>query len=397
MEGRIGQERIRDLLKFLLRAVLFGLAAAFIVIWLFPELMDQRSGPAAAPRPPDSGAGRVSFHDAVAAVAPAVVNVYATRVHKPRSHPLFQDPLFKRFFGEVEVPEQIDRVFGTGVLLHPDGYVATNVHIIDEAEAIQVTLIDGRQAPARVVGIDPETELAVLRLEDARDLPVAPIGDSASLQVGDIVLAIGNPYDFGQTVTQGIVSATGRRSLGITTFEDFIQTDADINPGNSGGALISTDGLVVGINTANYSVTGSGGSQGIGFAIPVNLVVDVMRQLIEYGHVVRGWLGIEAQVVPRNFVDPAGMRPEGVLVAAVLQGSPAAEAGLMPGDILSEINGAPVADPRQAIQSIAGFKPGTVIELTAVRGWEQMRLNATVGQRPLFRTNRGESNTAPNP
>ena len=387
MDTGNSRHRLLKLLRFALQAAMAGLAAAFIIVWLYPEIVNPRGEHGgAAP----GLAGQTSFHDAVAAVAPAVVNVYATRVQRPQSHPLLQDPLFKRFFGDVVVPEQVDRVFGTGVLLHADGYVATNAHIIDDADEVQVTLNDGRMASAKVVGIDRETELAVLRLDNARNLPVAPIGDSSTLRVGDVVLAIGNPYEFGQTVTQGIVSATGRKSLGLTTFEDFIQTDADINPGNSGGALVNTEGLVVGINTANYSVTGTGGSQGIGFAIPINLVVEVMRELIEQGLVVRGWLGIEAQVVPRNIVDAEGMRAEGVLIAAVLQGSPAAEAGLKPGDILSEIDGKPVSDPRQAIQTIAGFKPGTMIELTAVRGWEQMQLHAIIGQRPLFRGDRQE-------
>ena len=207
------------------------------------------------------------------------------------------------------------------------------------------------------------------------------IGDSDRLKVGDVVLAIGNPYDFGQTVTQGIVSATGRTSLGITTFEDFIQTDADINPGNSGGALIDAYGEVVGINTASYSETGSGGSQGIGFAIPINLTMNIVRQLVTHGKVERGWLGIEAQALSPSELESIGLKNGGVLVAWVLQDSPAAAAGLQPGDVITEIGGNAVSGPRQAIQMIAGFRPGSRMPLKLVRGWNELDITATVGER----------------
>jgi Do/DeqQ family serine protease len=378
------RSRLLEILKFLLQAATAGLAVAFIVLWLFPDLAGGRSfrDPyGAASADPQS---RPSFHSAVMAVAPAVANVYATKVRETGVHPLFEDPLFKRFFGETQPQRTVDREFGSGVIVNADGYLLTNLHIIQEAEEIQVTLNDGRQVAARVVGVDPDTELAVLQLDSAANLPEAPIGDSDQLFVGDVVLAIGNPYDFGQTVTQGIVSATGRRSLGITTFEDFIQTDADINPGNSGGALINANGEVVGINTANYSETGSGGSQGIGFAIPINLAMNVMRQLIEYGHVVRGWLGIEAREVPQDALAAAGVENGGVLVAVVLQGGPAAVSGIRPGDILTAINDQPLHGPRQAIQLISHFRPGTVIRVSLLRGWEQIEVESQVGQRPAF-------------
>jgi Do/DeqQ family serine protease len=377
----VQRHRLFQALKFLLQAATAGLAAAFLALWLFPELaggrLDRTAGTAAAPSP-------ASFHSAVMAVAPAVANVYATKVRETGVHPLFQDPLFKRFFGEAQPERQVDREFGSGVIVNSEGYLLTNLHIIREAEEIQVTLSDGRQAAASVVGVDPDTELAVLQLDAAENLPEAPIGDSDQLQVGDVVLAIGNPYDFGQTVTQGIVSATGRRSLGITTFEDFIQTDADINPGNSGGELINVAGEVVGINTANYSETGSGGSQGIGFAIPINLAMDVMSQVIEYGHVVRGWLGIEAREVPQNVLAAAGIENGGVLVAVVLQNGPAALSGIRPGDVLTAINGEPLYGPRQAISLIARSRPGTIIRISLLRGWEQLEVESKVGQRPAF-------------
>ena len=369
--------QLLPLLKFVLRAVIAGLAAAFVILWIFPGI---RPGPATSSAAAALRSG--SFHEAVAAVAPAVVNVYATRVRREQLHPLLQDPLFQRFFGQTEPPEQVDRNLGSGVILDRNGYLVTNAHIINGADDILITLVDGRQGAAQVVGVDTDTDLAVLLIKGLKDPAVAPIGDSGQLQVGDVVLAIGNPFDFGQTVTQGIVSATGRKRLGITTFEDFIQTDADINPGNSGGALVTTAGRVIGINTAIFS--NSGGSQGIGFAIPINLAMHVMQQLIEYGHVVRGWLGIEAQVLPRDIRDAAGPQQNGVLVAGVLRGGPAAKAGIQPGDILTEINGKPVYNPQQAIQTIAQFPPGTTIELSIIRGWEQSLVQAVVGQRPNF-------------
>jgi serine protease DegS len=358
-----------------------GLALAVALVWLFPGLgvVNPTAGDdrTAAPVPP----GPASYHEAVAAVAPAVVNVYAIRVHQPGQNPLFQDPLFRRFFGDIPAQGAVNRVFGSGVILDGTGLVVTNTHVIENAGEIRVTLSDGRQIGATVIGVDPETELALLQLSETVDLPAAPIGDSDRLRVGDVVLAIGNPYDFGQTVTQGIVSATGRTSLGITAFEDFIQTDADINPGNSGGALINAHGQLIGINTANYSETGSGGSQGIGFAIPVNLTMGIVRELLEHGAVERGWLGIEAQALPAGAVETGGLTQGGVLVAWVMRGGPAEAAGLQPGDILTQINGEPVTGPRHAIKVIAGFKPGTEIDLRIVRGWEEMAVKATVGKR----------------
>jgi Do/DeqQ family serine protease len=377
----INKEQGLGLVAFLGRSVVVGLAAAFVLLWFYPAAL-QRNGTAPPAVVVPTAA---SFHDAVRQVGPAVVNVYATRARAAQTHPLLQDPLLQRFFGETQGAESEQRDFGSGVILRADGHLLTNAHIIENAEEIQVTLPDGRQTTAEIVGTDGDTELAVLKLADAHELPVAPAGDSGTLRVGDVVLAIGNPYDFGQTVTQGIVSATGRKSLGITTFEDFIQTDADINPGNSGGALINAAGQVVGINTANYSDTGTGTSQGIGFAIPINLAMEVMRQLIDYGYVIRGWIGIEAQIVPRNIMESAGLQPGGVLVAGVLQGSPAARAGIRPGDILTAVDGQPLSDPRQAIQLVSQYRPGAEINITMLRGWEQASVRATVGERPHLR------------
>ena len=376
---------IKKISLFLAQSVLAGLAIAFILVYILPGFLPpglrrdfgiQNMNIAA------QGARTNSYHDAVVASAPAVVNVYATKVIKRMTHPLLQDPIFRRFFGDQDGTEQRNSNLGSGVILHRSGYLITNAHVIREADEILVTLADGRQSRASVVGIDNDTDLAVLKI-DLENLPSIPVGDSTKLGVGDVVLAIGNPYDFGQTVTQGIISATGRNRLGITTYEDFIQTDADINPGNSGGALVNTKGQLVGINTA--IITNSGGSQGIGLAIPVNIALSVMDDLIKQGFVVRGWLGIEAQVLPPDIVDNAGRKQAGILVAAVLKGGPADVAGIIPGDILISISGRQLTSPVQAIQMISHYKPDTVIDLQVLRGWEKLNMKATVSQRPTFR------------
>lgn len=379
--GIMSRTALKDFAKFLAQAVVAGLAIAFVLLWVFPELAATRPGPAQMQQTRSTmqpGTGS-SYYPAVAAVAPAVVNIDASRLQQRRIHPLFQDPLFKRFFGEVAPSDRVDRNLGSGVILNSGGLLLTNAHIIKGSDEILVTLRDGRQDHASVLGVDTETDLAVLKLAKLADLDVAPTGNSDQVRVGDIVLAIGNPYGVGQTVTQGIVSATGRSRLGITTFEDFIQTDADINPGNSGGALINTLGQVIGINTAILTYTG--GSQGIGFTIPINLAVDVVKQLVTYGRVIRGWLGIVAQVVPKDIIDAADLAG-GILVAGVRQNSPAARAGIMPGDILTRINNIQLYHPQQAIHMIAGLRPGSMTEIHLLRGWEEIVIHANVAQRP---------------
>ena len=327
----------------------------------FPGLLP---GGAARPGAPSGAAPAApvasvsSYSAAVTAIAPAVVNVYATQIQQRTVHPLFRDPLFRRFFGNPPVNEQRNSNLGSGVLVDPQGYLLTNAHVIRQADEIRVTLRDGRQSMAEVVGIDADTDLAVLKIA-LESLPVAPLSDAGRPQVGDVVLAIGNPYDFGQTVTQGIVSATQRNRLGIATFEDFIQTDADINPGNSGGALVSATGQLIGINTA--IISSSGGSQGIGLAIPIGLAMNVMRQLIDHGYVTRGWLGVELQIVPSDIAAAAELEEGGALVAAMLNRGPAAQAGLRPGDILISVNGSPLRDPQQAINMIAQIQPGATV------------------------------------
>ncbi len=372
-----------QLLGFLLQSITAGLAVAFIVIYFFPDLRSKAVLPESDnTSPSDPGPGPVSYQQGVSMAAPAVVNVYATTVRTAKPHPLFQDPLFRRFFGKPPTKTRRDISLGSGVIIGDQGYILTNAHVIKEADEILITLTDGRQAIARVAGMDEDTDLAVLQIHLDK-LPVITLGNSNKLRVGDVVLAIGNPYDFGQTVTQGIVSATGRKRSGITTFEDFIQTDADINPGNSGGALISARGKLVGINTA--IISSSGGSQGIGLAIPIHLAIDVMRQLIEKGHVVRGWLGMEVQQLPMDIADAAGLTQGGVFISAVFQGSPADAAGIMPGDILLEIDNQQLANPQQTITLISQYKPATAINIRLLHGWQEKTLTAIIAQRPSFK------------
>ena len=381
---------LKKTLKFLAQFGLGGLGIAFILLLLFPDQLlpvqyrQQNNSPLPDKNPVEIVSYPVeivSYHDAISLTAPAVVNVYATQLLEQRVNPLLQDPLYRYFFGDpVQDPPTNDNL-GSGVILNESGYLLTNAHVINKASEIQVTLNDGRRAKAEIVGVDTETDLAVLHI-DLENLPVAPIGNSDSLQVGDIVLAIGNPYNFGQTVTQGIVSATRRSRLGILDIEEFIQTDAAINPGNSGGALINARGELIGINTLIYSKTG--GSQGIGFAIPVDLAIDVMRQLIRHGFVVRGWLGIEAEPVPMDIASSANLNNSGIFVIGVYNDSPAANAGIMPGDIILKINGTPLLDAQQAFQKISGLTPGEIINLEILRGWEQHFRTAEIAQRPKF-------------
>jgi serine protease DegS len=301
-----------------------------------------------------------------------------------RPHPFFDDPVFRQFFGGGEnliTPrKRVESSLGSGVIMSERGYILTNHHVISGADAIQVSLQDGRMVQAKVVGSDPETDVAVLKIDLPR-LPVMTLGHSDSLRVGDVVLAIGNPFGVGQTVTMGIVSATGRNKLGINTFENFIQTDAAINPGNSGGALIDAEGNLVGINTAIFSR--SGGNQGIGFAIPTSLAQNVMQEIIEHGRPLRGWLGIEAQMITPQIARALELKDTaGVVVVGVVRGGPAHRAGLQPGDVLVAIDGRKIAEAREALLSISGHKPGSRVRMEILREGKSMTLEATAIERP---------------
>ena len=388
---------IRKFLSFILQTIMTGLAAAFLYVLLIdPDLLRNHStvvefieSPQETLSPTDSGktrsdewTGPVSYADAVEKAVPAVVNVHTAKVITHRIHPLLQDPVFQKFFGDrfAKARKEVQTSLGSGVLISPQGYVLTNNHVIEGADQIQVLLADGRSAKARVVGTDLDTDLAVLHIT-AGNLPSIVIDDISHLRVGDVVLAIGNPFGVGQTVTFGIISATGRDHLGIAAYEDFIQTDAAINPGNSGGALINTRGELIGINSAIYSQ--SGGSQGIGFAIPISLAKGVMTQIIEKGYVVRGWLGIEAQDMTPQLAKTLGLPySRGMLIGAVINDGPAADAGLLPGDILVAINGEKVLETSEAMKTISRQRPGTIIELAGLRKGVPFTTRAKVIQRP---------------
>lgn len=315
------------------------------------------------------------FSIAVEQAAPAVVNIYTTKVVQQR-HPLANDPLFKHFFSRNgRVRQHLERSLGSGVIVDPRGYLLTNFHVINGADEILVMLQDGRQALASVIGSDSDTDLAVLKVDLDKLTAIKP-GKPEQARVGNIVLAIGNPYGFGQTVTQGIISATGRYGLGLSQFENFIQTDAAINPGNSGGALIDRNGRLLGINTAIY--TQSGGSTGIGLAIPTDLALRTMDDLIKYGHPVRGWLGIEVQ--------PLGTGTNGVIITGLASNSPAAEAGLQLGDVLTEINGEKVGDGHAGMRLITDTRPGETVTLGLLRGKQALKVSTQVAMRPEQQT-----------
>ena len=329
----------------------------------------------------DLPASQVSYASAVEIAAPAVVNIYSTKIITERPNPLYNDPFFRYLFGDQLAPrKRLQSSLGSGVIVSDNGYVLTNNHVIDGADEIQVALRDGRSSEATVVGTDPESDIAVLKIK-LKKLPTMTFANSDKLRVGDVVLAIGNPFGVGQTVTMGIVSATGRNRVGINTYENFIQTDAAINPGNSGGALIDPYGHLVGINTAIFSR--SGGSQGIGFAIPVSLALDVMQQIIKNGRVVRGWLGIEVQDVTPALAESFGLKDaRGVVVAGILRNGPAAVAGLKPGDVILDIGDKEIHDSHDVMNATAQKTPGTSVSIKIIRQGHDMTLDAKVGERP---------------
>jgi len=397
-EGRFAEhkewelQKARVLASFLLRAAVVGLAAAFLVVWWKPALLGAAgtspapptaaplaAAPPAAAAPARSTGAMQSFADSVARAAPAVVNIYTARVVREehrQAAPL--DQLFGDYWPSYR--QRIERSLGSGVIVDTKGTIVTNQHVIAGADSIRVQLADGRIADATVAGQDPDTDLAILHLSIG-SLPVMPLGRSDTLRVGDIVLAIGNPYGLSQTVTQGIVSATGRGQLGLATFENFIQTDAAINLGNSGGALIDVNGDLVGINTAVLN-RAYGGPEGIGFAIPVNLVRGVMEQILAHGHVVRGWLGFEPQDLSPEQAAQLGITSGGITVVNILVRSPAFDAGVRPGDLITRLDGAAVKSSQDLVSKLAALKPGSQVELSGQHGRELYTLKLPVIERP---------------
>ena len=369
------------------------LAALFVVATLRPDLLPRLAGkgtnvvlvreattPAGAPM-----ASARTYADAAKKAMPAVVNIYTSKAVRARN-PLLDDSILRRYFPELaeRAPTRRATSLGSGVIVSPEGYVLTNHHVIDGADDIELVLADGRELHATVKGVDPESDLAVLKA-DGSDLPTITFGTVDHLQVGDVVLAIGNPFGFGNTVTLGIVSALGRNHLGINRFEDFIQTDAAINPGNSGGALVDTAGNLIGINSTIFSQ--SGGSMGIGFAIPVSLARTVLAQIIKDGAVTRGWLGVEPQAITREAAQALALaRTDGVLVRALQRDGPADRAGIQVRDVVVEIGGKPTPDVPQLLARIAELAPGSNARITVFRDGKPLDVEVVVAKRPRIAT-----------
>ena len=359
------------------------LAAYFVVATLKPGWLSGRSGmtviEAASGGRPSSGPGSApgSLSAAAKAASAAVVSITANKAGA--RNPQTQDPWFRFFFGD-QAPSEPQVGLGSGVIVSPNGFILTNNHVIEGADNIEVSLNDQRTAKARVVGTDPDTDLAVLKIELDK-LPAIVLGNSDLLEIGDQVLAIGNPFGVGQTVTSGIISALGRNQLGINVFENFIQTDAAINPGNSGGALVDTQGHLLGINTAIYSR--SGGSMGIGFAIPVSSARQVLDAIVRDGQVTRGWIGVEPQELNAELAQAFDVQVKGgVIITGVLQNGPAAQAGLRPGDVITQVAGRPVATVWQLLGAVAALKPGEPAKVTIARGDRRSDLTVVPGKRP---------------
>ena len=368
------------------QAVTVALAVLFVVGTLKPQWITRTAAMAqpdvvairtAVPPSASPPLAAGSLSAAVNRAAPAVVSVSAIKAGTRNPHEA--DPWYRYFFGD-RAQGDVQRGVGSGVIVSPQGYLLTNNHVVEDASEIEVGLKDGREAKARLVGTDPDTDVAVLKIDVDR-LPSITLGNVDVLQVGDLVLAIGNPFNVGQTVTAGIVSALGRNQLGLSTFENFIQTDAAINPGNSGGALVDVNGHLVGINTAIFSR--SGGSMGIGFAIPVDLARQVMEDLIKDGKVTRGWIGVEPRDLPAEYVESFKLPiKDGVLIAGVLQDGPAGKSGLKPGDVVTTVGERSVANTAQLLNAVAALKPGSEATLGVQRGAQALHVKLTVGQRP---------------
>jgi serine protease DegQ len=379
---------MRNLWLIFAQTATVAVSVLFVVTTLKPDWL---GGPGSGPRvvelrqaTPSSAlpARAASYSDAVRKAVPSVVNIFTSKEIKTPRHPFLDDPLFRHFFGDrLEEEPQRAASLGSGVIVSPKGYILTNHHVVEAADEIEVALIDGKKLKAKAVGSDPETDLAVLLVEGG-PVPAITFGDADALRVGDVVLAIGNPFGVGQTVTMGIVSALGRSQLGINTFENFIQTDAAINPGNSGGALIDSAGNLVGINTAIYSR--SGGSLGIGFAIPASSAKQVMEQIIQTGGVTRGWIGVEAREITPEMGESLRLGTlNGVLIEGVLRGGPAERAGLKPGDVLVAIEGKPVNDPNSMLNLVAALVPGKPASIRLRRDNKVVDVQVAVGKRPM--------------
>ena len=387
---------MRRLWLLFAQTVTVALALWFIVATLKPEWLTHGTPNvhvASKPVPvqeasgADAASAKDSYREAARRAMPAVVNIFTSKEARSQVHPFNNDPFFRRFFGDGPATQDEKQFsLGSGVIVSPEGYILTNYHVIDGAEEMEVALADGRKIPAKLVGSDPDTDLAVIKV-NLKNLPSITLGRLDNAKVGDVVLAIGNPFGVGQTVTMGIISALGRNHLGINTFENFIQTDAAINPGNSGGALVDTNGHLLGINNVIY--TRSGGSLGIGFAIPVTTVKTVMDAIIRQGQVVRGWIGVEPQDITPELAESFGLQKStGTIIAGVLKGGPADKAGMKPGDILLSVADKPVSDTVSMMNLVAQLTPGEKVRVTVLRKSSEAAIEITVGRRPRSKPRR---------
>ncbi|MBI3712578.1 MAG: trypsin-like peptidase domain-containing protein [Burkholderiales bacterium] len=386
---------MRRLWLLFAQTVTVGLALWFIVTTLKPEWVRHSfsinksvslsSSATLIEAPINSAQNQNSYHLAAKRAMPSVVNINATRTGGQSKNPMHNDPFFKRFFGDQIKPRsERPSSSGSGVIMSPQGHILTNNHVIQGTDSIEVSLADGRQAQAKIIGTDPDTDLAVIQI-DLKDLPAITLGHSDQASVGDVVLAIGNPFGVGQTVTMGIISALGRDSVGINTYENFIQTDAAVNPGNSGGALIDAAGNLLGINSAIYSQ--NGGSLGIGFAIPVSTIKMVMEAIITDGQVVRGYLGIGPEDITSEMAESFNIQQtKGSIIAAIVRGGPADQAGMKPGDICTEIDGKAFQNSREMMNRIASLKPNSKAKLKVFRQAKELSLEILVGKRPPFKS-----------
>lgn len=371
------------------QATTIALAVLFVIHTLKPTLLPTaaRSGvvtlyeddkPEASSDLPNVG-----FSRAAQKVMPAVVNIFTTSEVKQQAHPFMDDPRFKFFFGDEfdDNAAQQNSSLGSGVLVSHDGYILTNHHVVESADQIEVAFADGRKTKGHIIGTDPDTDLAVIKVDIGNDLPAVTFAGAEAAHVGDIVLAVGNPFGVGQTVTMGIVSALKRNHLGLNTFENFIQTDAAINPGNSGGALADVEGNLLGINSAIYSP--NGGSLGIGFAIPVSTAKKIMEQIIQNGSVTRGWIGVAVQDMTPELAESFKLKDtQGVLISEVVRGSPADKAGIKPGDILVSIADSALSDSTVMLETISALVPGNTVSLKLLRNQTDVVVQVKVGKRP---------------
>lgn len=370
------KQRFSGVLDYIRLPILTGLAVATFLLFAFPEFQSGFNQTDRELTELDQS-GVVSYSQAVKKAAPSVVNIYTKTKVKRKTHPLSRHPFFKRLYKQQ--PDRIEGSLGSGVIIDKAGFIVTSFHVVDSVDEILILLYDGRELPAIIVGTDPETDLAVLKIE-ANNLQEIQFGNPKKTEIGDVVLAIGNPFGMGQTVTQGIVSATQRNGLNLNNLENYIQTDADINPGNSGGALIDAYGNLLGINAA---ILNNEKSDGIGFAIPADEVQKVLTHIIEHGRVMRGWLGVEAIEISQAIAERFSIKQtNGLLVTATVKNGPTYQAGILPGDIVTSINGLSVTNRHQSISQIADIFPGQPIELVIQRKNEAFNITATAGERP---------------